>query len=117
MVMIANSDGQVTPLEAELLQKIGKELGLSESQITDIQLNPEKYPVNPPSDRAERFEQIVQLIQMVQIDGKVSDEELDVLEKVAVSIGYKDIDEVDVESILALIMRGEDTEVIVTELL
>ena len=39
------------------------------------------------------------------------------LEKVAVGIGYKDLDDVDVESILALIKRGEDTEVIIDELL
>jgi hypothetical protein len=42
---------------------------------------------------------------------------MDVLERVAVGIGYTDLDEVDVESILALIIRGEDTETIISELL
>ncbi|NJO68853.1 MAG: hypothetical protein HC830_05810, partial [Bacteroidetes bacterium] len=45
------------------------------------------------------------------------DDEMKVLEKVAVSIGYTSLSDVDVESILALIIRGEDIEVIMDELL
>ena len=117
MVMIADSDGIVSPVEEQLLQDIGQQLSLSSDQIEDIKKNPEKYPVTPPNDKVERFEQMVQLIQMVQADGKVSEEETKVLEKVAVAIGYSDLDEVDVESILALIVRGEDVDTIIEELL
>lgn len=117
LVLIANSDGELAEAEDKLLQEIGSELGLSADQIEDIKNNPDQYEVHPPADRTERFEQIVNLIQMVQADGKVEESEMKVLEKVAVAIGYKDLDEVDVESILALIVRGEDVEVIIEELL
>ncbi|MEX1000901.1 MAG: hypothetical protein WDZ35_02180 [Crocinitomicaceae bacterium] len=117
MVILAHSDGELSSLEDFLLTEIGKKLDLSASQIEEIKKNPRKFPVNPPSNRIERFEQIVRLIQMIQVDGKVTDKEMKVLEKVAVSIGFSDLDEVDVESILALIVRGEDVDVIIDELL
>lgn len=117
MVLIAKADGVISEEEISLLNKIGQKISLSDEQIEAILKSPEKLAINPPASRVERFEQIVELIQMVQVDGKVDDREMKVLSRVAVGIGYKSIDDVDVESILALIVRGEDTEVIIEELL
>lgn len=117
MVLIAKADGVISPEEVELLHKMGQKISLSDEQIEAIIKDPRKLAINPPASRVERFEQIVELIQMVHIDGKVHEKETEVLERVAVGIGYKDLDEVDVESILALIIRGEDTETIIEELL
>jgi uncharacterized tellurite resistance protein B-like protein len=116
MVQIAKADGVVTDEERELLYKIGQKISLSEEQIKAIIDSPEQLPINPPVSSEERFEQIIELIQMVQIDGKIDESETKLLEKVAVGIGYNDLDEVDVESILALIIRGEDTDTIIEEL-
>lgn len=117
LVMIAEADGVVDPSEKKLLEELGHKLGLTDEQMAEIEKTPEKFKINPPSSRVERFEQIVELVQMVQVDGSVDDAELKVLERIAVGIGYKDLDDVDVESILALIVRGEDTDVIIQELL
>jgi uncharacterized tellurite resistance protein B-like protein len=117
LVLLAKSDNEVAEAEDKLLDAIGQELGLTVEQIEDIKENPENYPINPPSDKTERFEQMVNLIQMVQADGKVEEAELRILEKIAVAIGYNDLDDVDVESILALIVRGEDLDVIIDELM
>lgn len=117
LVLLANSDGELAEAEDRLLDAIGQELGLTVEQVEAIKENPQDFPVNPPSDKTERFEQMVNLIQMVQADGKVEESEMRILEKIAVAIGYNDIDDVDVESILALIVRGEDVEVIIEELL
>ena len=117
LVMIANSDGELAASEDRLLDAIGRELGLTQEQMEDIKANPEDYAIHPPSDKTERFEQMVNLIQMVQADGKVEDEEMNILKKMAVAIGYNDIDDIDVESIVALIVRGEDIGVIIDELL
>lgn len=117
MVMIAKADGVITVEESDLLHKMGQKISLSKEQVEEIISKPEKLAINPPSDREERFEQMVELIKMVNIDGRIDVTEMKVLEKVAVGIGYKNLDDVDVESILALIIRGEDTETIITELL
>lgn len=117
MVMIAKADGVILKEEKELLHKMGQKLSLSESQVNEIIANPEKLEINPPVSAEERFEQIIQLIRMVHIDGKVDDSEMRVLERVAIGIGYRNLDDIDVESIIALLVRGEDTDTIIDELL
>lgn len=117
LVMIAMSDGELSKSENDLLHKIGMDLNLTTDQVEEIIKNPEKHQITAPSDRVERFEQMINLIQVVQADGKVDDAEMKLLERIAVGIGYSDLEDVDVESILALIVRGEDTDVIINELL
>jgi len=118
LVLIAKADGVISPEERKLLDKIGSHIGLTEEQIQIIVKNPNQFYANtPPYNREDRFEQIVNLIQMAHVDGKIHDNEMKVLERVAIGIGYNNLDDVDVESILALIIRGEDTETIIEELL
>lgn len=117
MVLIAKADGVITEDERNLLHKMGHSLSLSEEQVAEIIKNPNKLSIVPPVSREERFEQMIELVRMVQVDGKIDDKEMDVLERVAVGIGYEDLDDVDVESILAMIIRGEDTETILGDLL
>ncbi len=117
MVLIAKADGVITEDERNLLHKMGLSLSLSEEQVAEIIKNPNKLSIVPPVSREERFEQMIELVRMVQVDGKIDDKEMDVLSRVAVGIGYEDLDDVDVESILAMIIRGEDTETILGDLL
>lgn len=116
LVLIAKADGELADSEAQLLKKIGAQLGLTESNIQAIRAQPENYPVIPPVSYRERFEQMVNLIQMVQADGRVAPSEIGLLEKIAMGIGYKGLDEVDVDRILKLIKDGETTESIVKQL-
>lgn len=117
MVLIAKADGVITEDERNLLHKMGNSLSLSEEQVAEIIKNPNKLSIVPPVSREERFEQMIELVRVVQVDGKIDDKEMDVLSRVAVGIGYEDLDDVDVESILAMIIRGEDTETILGDLL
>lgn len=117
LVMIAKADGPMKAEEKKLLDKIGTHIGLSPEQIESIVKNPKQFSSNTPYNREDRFEQMVNLVQMAQADGSISEAEMSVLERVAVGIGFKSLDDVDVESILALISRGEGTEGIMDELL
>jgi uncharacterized tellurite resistance protein B-like protein len=117
MVLIAKADGVISENEIALLHKMGQKISLSEEQVEEIIKDRNKYAIVPPYSRADRYEQIIELIQMMQIDGQVDENEMHVLERVAVGIGFKDLEDVDVESILALIVRGEDTETMLEEFL
>ena len=116
MVLIAKADGVISKEEVELLHKMGQKISISEEQVEAIIKDSNNMSIVPPAGRSDRYEQIIELIQMVHIDGKVDDSEMKILERVAIGIGFKDIEDVDVESILALIIRGEDTETIIEEL-
>lgn len=117
LVMIAKADGGASTEEKALLNRIGSHIGLSTEQIQEILKNPKQFSSNTPANREERFEQMINLVQMAHVDGKISDKEMSVLERIAVGIGFKNLDDVDIESIIALIGRGEGTEGIMDELL
>jgi uncharacterized tellurite resistance protein B-like protein len=117
LVMIAKADGSISPEEKKLLDKIGGHIGLSPEQVQGIMKNPQQFSSNTPYNREERFEQMINLVQMAHVNGEIGEKEMKVLERVAVGIGYRSLDDVDIESILALINRGEGTDVIMDELL
>lgn len=117
LLMIAKAEGGISDTEKNLLNKIGAHIGLSTEQIEEIIKNPKQFSGHTPANREDRFEQMINLVQMANADGKISDTEMNTLERVAVGIGFKSLDDVDVESIIALISRGEGTEGIMDELL
>lgn len=116
LVLIAQVDGYVDDTELLLLRKIGMHIGLTYTQIGNILDEPKNFNVNPPSSKDERFENMIDLVRMMHVDGIDDEKELKLLERFAIQIGYRSIDDVDIESIIALIERGEDNDTIITEL-
>ena len=116
LVLIAEVDGHIDDTELLLLRKIGQHIGLTYTQIGAIIDDPKQFQVIPPFGRDERFEMMIDLIRMMHVDGIDDERELKLLERFAVQIGYNSLDDVDVESIIALIDRGEDNDTIITEL-
>ena len=116
LVLLAQVDGIVDDSELLLLNKIGQRIGLTYTQIGNILDDPKGYNVMPPASKDERYENMIDLIRMVMADSIIDEKEMVLLERFAVQIGYKDIEDIDVESIVALINRGEDNDTIITEL-
>jgi uncharacterized tellurite resistance protein B-like protein len=116
LVLLAQVDGIVDDSELLLLNKIGQNIGLTYTQIGNILDNPNDFDVLPPLSKDERYENMIDLIRMVIVDSVIDEKETVLLERFAVQIGYKDIEDIDVESIIALINRGEDNDTIITEL-
>jgi len=116
LVLLAQVDGIVDDSELLLLNKIGQRIDLSYTQIGNILDNPFDFNVMPPASKDERYENMIDLIRMVMADSIFDEREMVLLERFAIQIGYKDIEDIDVESIVALINRGEDNDTIITEL-
>lgn len=116
LVLLAKVDGIVDDSELLLLNKIGQNIGLTYTQIGNILDNPSDFDVLPPLSKDERYENMIDLIRMVIVDSVIDEKEVALLERFAVQIGYKDLEDIDLESIVALINRGEDNDTIITEL-
>lgn len=110
LVLIANADGVVTEEETKLLNRIGKKIGLNEEQIISIKENPSQFSIIPPVSKVERLEQMVQLIKMMKADGTIDKHEYNLLELLAVRLGFKSIDDVNVNKAIELLESGEDVE-------
>jgi len=110
LVLIANADGVVTAEETKLLNRIGKSIGLNEAQIKSVSENPSQFSIIPPVSKIERLEQMVQLIKMMQSDGDIDTHEYNLLELLAVKLGFKDIKDIDVNKALKMLAEGDDVE-------
>ena len=116
LVLIANVDGHLDDTEILVLNKIGRRIGLTYTQIGTIMDDPKKYTVIPPVSKDERFEMLIDLVRIMIADNVIETREMKLVERFAIQLGYKSIDDVDVESVIALIVRGEDNDTILTEL-
>ncbi len=112
LLLIAKADGKLTDEENLLLYRIGKNIDLNKEQIEDIINNPSKYPIIPPVSKVERMQQMVELIKMMITDGEIDKNEMNLIDIMAVRLGYKNIDEVDVKKAIEMLLNGDDTETI-----
>jgi len=116
LVLIANVDEHLDDVEIVVLHKIGRRIGLTYTQIGTIIDDPKKYTVIPPISKDERFEMLIDLVRVMVADNVIDDKEMALVERFAIQLGYRSIEDIDVESVIALIARGEDNDTIITEL-
>lgn len=88
LVMLARADGSISSSEHQLLKKIATKLSLTDEQVTEICDNPEDYPFIPPITREERYERFVQLIQLMGVDGNMDANEVKLVRRLGVELGF-----------------------------
>ncbi len=116
LVLLANADGVLDDSEVTLLFKLGRQIGLTYTQIGNIIDDPKGHYVIPPAGKDERFEMLLDLVRVMVVDNQIDPQEIKLMENFVVQLGYKSLDDLDIESIVALIKRGEDNDTILTEL-
>jgi tellurite resistance protein len=116
IVLLAMADGEISDVELLFIHKIGRKIGLTHTQIGNILDNPSELEVIPPSNKLERAERMVEMVNMVQSDGVIAPEELNMLARFAIQIGYRSIDEVNVNQIIRNIKANRSVDEIVAEL-
>ncbi len=75
LIEMAAADGQFQDVEFDLLKKIAKRNGISESQLNEIKSNPESIAFEVPVDEKEKFHQLYDLVHMMSIDDQIHSEE------------------------------------------
>jgi uncharacterized tellurite resistance protein B-like protein len=107
LVEMAAVDGNFQEIEYDLLKKIGKRNGVSESQLKAIKADPGSVAFEVPADAAEKFHQLYDLVHMMAIDNEVHAEEQKLCNLFAVKFGYNRDKTMDlIESIRLNIKNG-----------
>lgn len=88
LVLLARIDGKISSLEHEMLKKIATRLSLTDEQMEEICANPMDYPSIPPVNREERYERFIQLIQVLGVDGAVDNNEIALVKRLGVELGF-----------------------------
>lgn len=88
IVKIAKADNKVTIEEQILLEKMAKVLNVNMLNYSKILENPYTYPINPPVNHHDRIVRLYALAKMVLADGDVAVEEVKMMRKIAVGLGF-----------------------------
>jgi uncharacterized tellurite resistance protein B-like protein len=117
LVLLAQVDGHVSDEELVLIHKIGRKVGLTYAQIGEIIDNPKTVEVIPPVSKEERLEHMVDMVDIIHADGIIDSNEMNLLSKFAIQIGFTSIQDAHVADILDRINEGKDRDTIVSELI
>jgi uncharacterized tellurite resistance protein B-like protein len=88
MVKIAKSDKVITKEEEELLKKIARKYDIGDEKFKEILSNPESIPTIAHLNCEERIEKLFDLITMIYSDHKKAIEEVSVLKKIVIGLGF-----------------------------
>lgn len=118
LVQLARVDGKVDPEEAALLVSIAQRLSLTPEQAREIMNHPDEYPMIPPVEKEDRFERMIQFVQMTRVDGEVSPEEIAMMTRYGVALGFdeKHIEEIE-NDILTKLQDGLSPEEVLKTLM
>ena len=111
IVRLALTDEMITEGEEKLLKRLAKRYHILEEKYDEIIENPSKYPIHTPHSYNERIERLYELTKMIYADNKVSEQEVGVLRRICVGLGFP-IDNVEkiADEAIHLILNDNDLE-------
>lgn len=117
IVRVAMENGHISPEEKLFLDKLAKQLEISQEEYSEILSSPFKYPVNPPYLYVQRLERLYDLSRMVYADHVLGPRQKEILTRFALALGFTPSNvKYIVDKALSLIVMGVDSENFVYEM-
>ncbi len=88
IVRVAMDDGVISDDERAFLDRLARNLDISEDDYKTILKDYNSHPINPPTLYNRRLERLYDLARMVHIDAIDTDSEIKLLTKIAVGLGF-----------------------------
>jgi len=85
---LAAVDGEINPKEKAILDRFARKLDISDQEYKEVMKKKNKYPVEPQNDAEKRLERLYDLFRMIFADHDVDNEEMILLKKYAIGIGF-----------------------------
>ncbi len=117
IVKVAMTDGVISDEEQAFLDRLARNLGISEGDYKQILKDYQTHPINPPTAYDRRLERLYDLSRMVHVDHiKGNDEEV-LLRKIAVGLGFHAVNvKYIVDKALVLVNNGVDLDTFMDEI-
>jgi uncharacterized tellurite resistance protein B-like protein len=117
IVRVAMDDGIITEEEKAFLDRLARNLDISEGTYKEILKDYQSHPINPPTSYDRRLERLYDLARMVFVDHIQGDHEELVLRKIAVGLGFSpDNVKYVVDKALTLVSNGVDLDTFTEEI-
>ncbi len=88
IVRIAMSDEIINDSERAFLDRLARNLNISENDYTQILKDFKTHPINPPTSYDNRLERLFDLARMVWADHIEGDDQLKMLKKLSIGLGF-----------------------------
>lgn len=117
IVRVAMSDGIITEDEKAFLDGLARNLEISENDYKEILKDYNTHPINPPSSYEVRLERLYDLARMVYADHIKGDNQVVLLEKLSVGLGFTPANvKYVVDKALNLVDQGVNRDVFAEEI-
>jgi len=90
MATLAASDGKISDEEKTMLDRFARKLEISDSEYREVMKPQNTYPIEPPVDSEKRLERLYDLFKIIFVDHMIDDEEMTLLRKYAIGLGFSD---------------------------
>lgn len=88
IIRVAMDDGKISDEEKEFLDRLARNLDISEAKYKTILKDFNSHPINPPTSYNRRLERLYDLSRMVFVDHIKGDHEEILLRKIAIGLGF-----------------------------
>ena len=117
IVRVAMDDGVISPEERAFLDRLARNLDISEENYKLILKDYKSHPINPPLSYDLRLERLYDLARMVYVDHIKGEKEEVLLGKIAVGLGFHpDNVKYVVDKALTLVNNGVDLDTFIDEI-
>ena len=88
LATLAAVDGEINPKEKAVLDRFANKLNITDEEYKEVMKKSNKYPVEPQNDAEKRLERLYDLFRIIFADYDVDDEEMVLIKKYAIGIGF-----------------------------
>jgi hypothetical protein len=117
IVRVAMDDGFISDDEKAFLDRLARNLDVSEAEYKLILKDYKSHPINPPLSYDIRLERLYDLVRMVHVDQIKGDPEHKLLNKIGVGLGFHAVNvKYIVDKALTLVNNGADLDKFINEI-
>ncbi len=117
IVRVAMDDGIISNEEKAFLDRLARNLDVSEEDYKIILKDYQSHPINPPVAYDHRLERLYDLVRMVYVDQIHGDPKHRLLNKIGVGLGFHAVNvKYIVDKALTLVHNGVDLETFMQEI-
>lgn len=117
IVRVAMDDGFISDDEKAFLDRLARNLDISELDYKTILKDYKSHPINPPTSYDRRLERLYDLARMVAVDHINHDSKMVLLRKIGVGLGFRsDNVKYIVDKALTVVSNGVDLDTFVEEM-
>ncbi|HAM10229.1 MAG: hypothetical protein A2X05_05100 [Bacteroidetes bacterium GWE2_41_25] len=90
LIQVARADGKIDRQEMAILHKEGRRFGLTDAEIDNLIEKEKDHQYHPPYSLDDKFEDLFYIAEMMLADDVINDDELRLLRRFAIEVGFDD---------------------------